>query len=123
MRSANRLPAALWLPKLPLRHRTPGGSARSAALLVGSTPGIRTNVQRAGARARISRYVAAVGAWRPRLPSQSRASPRRPGGLGEGGEVAPEVRPAELPSPERPAGVGGPPIAGQDAREGPQERL
>ena len=32
MRSTKRLPAGLWVPKLPLRHNTPWRSARSAAL-------------------------------------------------------------------------------------------
>ena len=38
--------------------------ARSAALLVGSTPGTRTKVQSAGASVKISRHVAAVGGWK-----------------------------------------------------------
>src|SRR3954452_5704489 len=46
-RSANRLPAALSDPKLPLRHSTTGRSARSATLLVGSTPSTRVKVHRA----------------------------------------------------------------------------
>jgi predicted ATPase len=35
--STQRQPSALWVPKLPLRQRSPGRIARSAALLVGST--------------------------------------------------------------------------------------
>jgi hypothetical protein len=47
-RSANRLPASLSDPKLPLRHSTAGRRARSAPLLVGSTPSARAKVHSAG---------------------------------------------------------------------------
>src|SRR3954467_15280461 len=47
-RSTKRLPAALWVPKLPLRQSTAGRIACSAALLVGSTPGTVTKVHNAG---------------------------------------------------------------------------
>ena len=33
-----REPSGLWVPTLPLRQRTPGRMALSAALFVGSTP-------------------------------------------------------------------------------------
>lgn len=48
IRSANRLPALLSEPKLPLRHSTAGHSTRSATLFVGSTPSTRANVHSAG---------------------------------------------------------------------------
>src|SRR5205823_14381476 len=47
-RSANRLPASLSAPKLPLRHSTAGRKARSAPLLVGSSPSTCANVHIAG---------------------------------------------------------------------------
>ena len=37
MRSTKRLPFGLSVPKLRLRHKTPGRRMRSAALFVGST--------------------------------------------------------------------------------------
>src|SRR3954470_9611778 len=43
-RSTNRLPCGLSVPPLVLRHNTPCRSARSALLLVGSTPSTATNV-------------------------------------------------------------------------------
>src|SRR5262245_40379646 len=43
-RSTNRLPCGLSVPPLVLRHNTPCRSARSPALLVGSTPSTSTNV-------------------------------------------------------------------------------
>src|SRR5262249_28729034 len=43
-RSTNRLPHALAVPPLDLRHRTACRSARSATLFVGSTPPTRTHV-------------------------------------------------------------------------------
>src|SRR5207237_7889110 len=46
-RSANRLPASLSAPKLPLRHNTAGRRARSDTLLVGSTPSTRAKVHSA----------------------------------------------------------------------------
>ncbi len=42
--SPNRLPAWLSQPKLPLRYSTAGRRARSASLLVGSTPSTRAKV-------------------------------------------------------------------------------
>src|SRR5215213_5333457 len=47
-RSAKRLPPSLSDPKLPLRHNTAGRKARSATLLVGSTPSTRAQVHSAG---------------------------------------------------------------------------
>ena len=47
-RSANRQPAPLSEPKLPLRHKTAGRRARSDTLLVGSTPSTRAKVHSAG---------------------------------------------------------------------------
>jgi hypothetical protein len=63
-RSANRLPAALSAPKLPVRQRTAGRKARSATLLVGSTPSTRAKVHaRAsstmGARAALQKHYCA----------------------------------------------------------------
>jgi len=76
-RSASRLPAALWVPKLLRRQSTAGRNGRSAAVFVGSTPGTSTNVQRAGASASTSRQVAAVLACRHAAPRHSHASTRR----------------------------------------------
>jgi hypothetical protein len=47
-RSANRLPAALSGPELPLRYNTAGRKAHSATLFVGSTPSTRAKVHNAG---------------------------------------------------------------------------
>jgi hypothetical protein len=63
--SANRLPAALCVPKLPLCQSTAGGMARSAALFVGSTRGTSMNIDSAGARATKSRYVAVLALRAP----------------------------------------------------------
>src|SRR5919199_1665542 len=59
-RSANRLPASLSDPKLPLRQSTAGRRARSARLLVGSTPSTREKVHRAGHHLLSSRHKPAA---------------------------------------------------------------
>jgi hypothetical protein len=50
----------LCVPKRPLRQRTPGRIARSAALFVGGTSAWRTNVHNACRRSRISRHTPSV---------------------------------------------------------------
>ena len=45
--STQRAPSGRWVPTLPLRQRTPGRMARSAAGCVGSTSAGRTNVHKA----------------------------------------------------------------------------
>src|SRR5215470_5825146 len=78
--STKREPASLWVPKLPLRHCTPGRIARSAVLFVGSTPATCTKVHNAWRRFRISRHVPAVLAMPHWLPaSNSRSTSRRRG--------------------------------------------
>src|SRR5207253_9854418 len=57
-RSANRLPAALSDPKLPLRHSTAGRKARSDTLLVGSTPSTWAKLHSAGHHFLSSRHNA-----------------------------------------------------------------
>ncbi len=47
-RSANRSPVSLWVPSESFRWMTGPRSARSAGLLVGSTPSVVVNVQSAG---------------------------------------------------------------------------
>src|SRR5262245_61391912 len=59
-RSTNRLPAWLSVPPLVLRHNTPCRSARSPALLVGSTPSTSTNVHSRFPWASSSRHVPPV---------------------------------------------------------------
>ena len=58
--SDDKLPASLCEPKLFLRHKTAGRSARSAALLVGSMPGVVTNAQNAGSTFNSCRQVRTV---------------------------------------------------------------
>ena len=80
MLSTNREPAALCVPKRPLRHNTPGRIARSAALVVGSTPATCTKVHNAWRRFRMSRHVPAVLGPPQRLPTpKSRSTSRRRG--------------------------------------------
>ena len=55
MCSTKREPSLLCVPKLPLRHSTPGRIDHSAALLVGSTPSTCTNVHNASRRFRTQR--------------------------------------------------------------------
>src|SRR5439155_13744662 len=55
IRSTNRHPASLWHPNDRRRHNTAGRTARSAALLVGSTPPTQANVHNAGSNR--SRFV------------------------------------------------------------------
>ena len=59
-RSANRQPASLSDPKLPLRHSTAGRKGRSAILFVGSTPATRAEVHNAGHHFRSCRHRAAA---------------------------------------------------------------
>src|SRR5947207_13995319 len=73
MRSTKRQPASLRQPNERRRHNTAGRKARSAALLVGSTPGTRTNVQSAGSKACNSRQTAAVLAQPHTLPRANRS--------------------------------------------------
>ena len=47
-RSANRSPLSLWVPSESFRWMTGARSARSAGLLVGSTPSMVVKVQSAG---------------------------------------------------------------------------
>ena len=47
-RSAKRSPSWLWVPRESFRWMTGARSARSAGLLVGSTPSVVTKVQSAG---------------------------------------------------------------------------
>src|SRR4051812_37930668 len=58
--SANRLPASLLEPILPLRHSTAGRRARSATLLVGSTPSTRAKIHSARHHLLSSRHSAAA---------------------------------------------------------------
>ena len=53
-------PRSLWVNRLTFRHKTPGRTARSAALLVGSTPADFANVQRLASTASRSRQTRAV---------------------------------------------------------------
>ena len=55
--STNRLPAALWVPKLSFRQITAWRSDRSAALLVGSTPSTSRNVHSYARCWRSSRHM------------------------------------------------------------------
>jgi hypothetical protein len=78
--STHRDPAALWVPKRPVRHKTPGRIARSAALVVGSTPSTRPKVPRASDTLRISRQTPSVFTTPPGWPAlSSRATGRRIG--------------------------------------------
>ena len=72
--STTREPAALGVPTLPWRQRTPGRSARSAALCVGSTPACRPHVHRAWRHVSSSRQVPAVVGTPPVWPAASRRS-------------------------------------------------
>src|SRR5207237_9622246 len=69
-RSTNRLPCELSVPPLVLRHNTPCRSARSPALLVGSTPATLTNVHSHSSWASNSLHV-------PTVLRQPHAWPRR----------------------------------------------
>ncbi len=74
MRGAKTSPGSDRVPKLTLRHMTPGRRVRSLALLVGRAPSSSTKVH--GARSNFSRLlqVLPVFAW-PHAPrSQSWAS-------------------------------------------------
>ena len=72
--------AALWVPKLPLRHKTPGRIARSAGLFVGATPAECTKVHKAWRSLRISRHMPSVFGTPHVLPaSSSRSTSRRTG--------------------------------------------
>src|SRR5262249_982019 len=82
--STKREPASLWVPKLPLRHCTPGRIARSALFCVGSTPATCTKVHNAWRRFRISWHVPSVLATPHWLPaSNSRSTSRRRGVIEE----------------------------------------
>lgn len=75
-RAADRLPAALWGPKLFRRQRTAGRNGRSAAVFVCSTPGTSTEPQCARVRANTSRQGAVVWAGRHAVPRRRHASTR-----------------------------------------------
>src|SRR5216683_6977677 len=81
MLSTKREPAALCVPKLPLRQSTPGRIALSAVLLVGSTPSTWTNVHNASRRFKMSWHVPAVLATPQRLPASNRRSTSRRSGV------------------------------------------
>jgi len=68
-RSIQRLPRSDWVPSWTLRMITACLSARSAALLVGSTPGTSPNVHSASySSSRPAQKLAVLG-WRLRAPS------------------------------------------------------
>ena len=71
-RSTNRQPSALREPKHRLRHSTAGRNARSAALLVGSTPSTRLNVHSASHWSSSSRLKLAILGYR--LPDPTRSN-------------------------------------------------
>src|SRR5437870_5691554 len=71
-----RQPASLWPPNDPLPLITAGRNARSAALLVGSTPCCRANVPSAGSRFITSAPVVAVLAQLLSLPNSSHVRTR-----------------------------------------------
>src|SRR5712691_9601046 len=82
--STTREPASLCVPKLPLRHSTPGRIDLSAVLLVGSTPSTCTNVHHASRRFKMSRHVPAVVGTPQVLPaSHSLSTSRRIGFIEE----------------------------------------
>src|SRR5712691_3981 len=87
MLSTKREPSSLCVPKLPLRHSTPGRSDLSAALFVGSTPSTCTKVHNASRRFRMSRHVPAVLGTPPRLPASNNRSTSRRSGLIEARNV------------------------------------
>src|SRR4030095_3724875 len=60
MFATKRQPPSLCVPKLPVRHSTPGRSALSAVLFVGSTPSTCTKVHNASRRFKISWQVPSV---------------------------------------------------------------
>src|SRR4029450_1246710 len=60
MFATKREPSSLCVPKLPVRHSTPGRSALSAVLFVGSTPSTCTKVHNASRRFKISWQVPSV---------------------------------------------------------------
>ena len=68
MRSTNRLPSELCVPYQLLRQITAGRSARSARLLVGSSPSLRLNVHKASQCVSRSWLVACNLSQRLRAP-------------------------------------------------------
>src|SRR5262249_17965260 len=60
MFATKRAPSSLCVPKLPLRHSTPGRSALSAVVFVGSTPSTCTKAHNASRRCNISWQVPSV---------------------------------------------------------------
>src|SRR5690606_21848538 len=123
MRSTNRSPRPLWLPKQPLRQSTARRSARSAALFVGSTP----EAAQTGPEGREPAHepVPVEFAPRERLPGVEDAlalRKQRPAGEMDG-RTAPECEPLEVAHPVRPAElptrarlVRAPAVTGHDAR-------
>src|SRR6266516_5789435 len=81
--STKREPSSLCVPKLPLRHSTPGRIDLSAVLLVGSTPSTCTNVHNASRRFRMSRHVPSVLGTPQRLPAYNNRSTSRRSGVME----------------------------------------
>src|SRR5262249_32731244 len=81
MLSTKREPSAPCVPKLPLRHNTPGRSTLSAVLSVGSTPSTWTNVHNASRRFRMSRHVPSVLGTPQRLPTSKSRSISRCSGV------------------------------------------
>src|SRR5262249_23160544 len=122
MLATKRDPASLCVPKLVLRHCTPGRIARSAVLLVGSTPSTCTNVHNASRRFRMSRTMpsqylsidnsndrAERGGWltAPGHPESSNVRPQHGGWPGEfhggyvcraNGDALPVAGPSQTPS-------------------------
>jgi len=80
MLATKREPAALCVPKLPLRQRPPGRIARSAVCLVGSPPSTCPKVPKAARRCRMSRHVPAILGPPQRLPTAKRRALSRAAG-------------------------------------------
>jgi len=78
--ATTRAPGLLCVPKRPVRPRTPGRRARSAAVLVGALPSTRTQGHNASARVRPSRQPPAGWATLPVWPAlRHRATAHRTG--------------------------------------------
>jgi len=78
-RATKTLPAALWVPQLRRHHHTARRNARSAALLVGATPSVVTNVHSAASTLRMlarkrqdSERTQALARISPSFPSVDR---------------------------------------------------
>src|SRR5215471_18320584 len=74
--ATKRAPSSLCVPTLPLRHSTPGRSARSAVVCVGATPSTCTKVHNAARRCTISWQVPSVLAPPTASPLLRAAPPR-----------------------------------------------